>query len=464
MIDDSTICAISTPSGSGAIAIIRLSGPDAVNICESLFISAIPGKKLKDQKPNTIHLGTITHNGSPVDEVLVCLFRAPHSYTGEDMIEISCHGSVFIQKEILKSLISSGARMALAGEFTQRAFLHGKLDLSQAEGVADLIMAESAASHRLALSQIRGGFSTEINELRTKLLNVVSLIELELDFSEEDVVFADRDHLKQLLTEIITLVNRLVSSFDLGNVIRTGVPVVIAGAPNVGKSSLLNAILNEERAIVTEIAGTTRDYLEDMITLEGISFRFIDTAGIRESDEKIEKLGIEQTFRKIKEARIIILVLEAITDSIKNIEIINDIQKKISTQKLIIALNKTDLVTDPQASASRILKEYPGIPLFLISAREKTGIQELISGLTGQFDLSSFDNDSVIVTNARHYEALMHTGEAIERLIAGLEQNISNDFLAQDIREAIHYLGLITGTISNDEVLGNIFKSFCIGK
>jgi tRNA modification GTPase len=464
MTDNTNICAISTPAGCGAIGIVRLSGNKAVQICESVFCPATKGKILSRQKTGTVHLGIISEGDRIIDEVLVSIFRAPHSYTGEDMTEISCHGSVFIQKEILKLLVKNGARVAKPGEFTLRAFLNGKLDLSQAEGVADLISAGSEAAHRLAIQQMRGGFSKEINNLRNKLLNFTSLIELELDFSEEDVEFADRAQLKELILEISRVVNLLIRSFDLGNVIKKGVPVVIAGEPNTGKSTLLNCLLREERSIVTDIAGTTRDYIEDKIIIEGILFRFIDTAGIRKPKGRIESIGIEQTYRKISEARIIILLVEANSSSGKIINVLNNLKEKTEHQEIILAINKTDLPDADKYLAEKIKPLAGNVSVVAISAKNNENIDILTSELINILHLNIYHSEDIVVTNSRHYEALAKTGKAIGRVITGLDSYTPGDLLAQDIREALQYLGEITGEITTEEVLGNIFKNFCIGK
>jgi len=464
MTHDSTICAISTPSGTGAIAVIRISGSDAITICESVFQPVTSGKKLSMQKQNTFHFGTFAVEGRVIDEVIVGIFRAPASYTGEDMAEISCHGSVYIQNEIMKLLLKSGAQTACPGEFTMRAFLNGKIDLSQAEGVADLISSGSEAAHRIALQQMRGGFSEEINDLRNRLLHFTSLIELELDFSEEDVEFADREQLRSLVAEVSTMIKRLVCSFDLGNVLKTGVPVAIAGEPNVGKSTLLNALLNEERAIVTDIAGTTRDYIEDSITINGILFRFIDTAGIRDARDKIESRGIELAFRKISEAKIVIFIVEATSAVDKIAASFHKFKEHIKGQKVIIAINKTDLPGAFHDLPSKLLPFTANTPVIKISAKHRTNLDSLISELMNPLHLSDYHSEDIIVTNARHYEALKKAGEAIDRVLPGLDQAIPGDLLAQDIREALHYLGEITGQITTDEVLQNIFRNFCIGK
>lgn len=466
MIDQSTICAISTPPGVGGIAVIRLSGQKAVAITEEVFISPNQEKKLADQPANTLHFGTIRTGEKIIDEVVVSLFRAPHSFTGEDVVEISCHGSQYIQQAILELLLSKGARMAGPGEFTQRAFLNGKMDLSQAEAVADLIASTSAASHKLALNQMRGGFSQELIKLRGELLSFVSLIELELDFSEEDVEFADRTQLLELATRIEEMIGKLADSFKLGNVIKNGIPVTIAGETNVGKSTLLNALLNDERAIVSEIEGTTRDVIEDVINIRGVSFRFIDTAGIRTTADKIESMGIERTYQKIKQASIVLLLLDLTREPEKYLQNLEDVRQHISQQNLIIVGNKADQVDE--GVVRKMLMDITladNEDMVFISAKMGHNIDSLKSLLLETVNLSRLNSEEdVIVTNARHYEALTQAREAIQRVLDGIENGITGDFLSQDIRECMHYLGLITGEISTDEVLGNIFRNFCIGK
>jgi tRNA modification GTPase len=466
MIDQSTICAISTPPGVGGIAVIRLSGSEAITITERAFSSPNGKKKLAEQSANTLHFGAIRSGEKMIDEVVVSLFRAPHSFTGEDVVEISCHGSQYIQQAILELLLSKGARMAGPGEFTQRAFLNGKMDLSQAEAVADLIASTSAASHKLALNQMRGGFSQELTKLRGELLSFVSLIELELDFSEEDVEFADRTQLLDLATRIEAMIGKLADSFKLGNVIKNGIPVTIAGETNVGKSTLLNALLNDERAIVSEIAGTTRDTIEDVINIRGVSFRFIDTAGIRTTADKIESMGIERTYQKIKQASIVLLLLDLTREPEKYLKNLEDVREHIDKQNLIIVGNKAD-----QVDESVVRKMLMDITLadnedmVFISAKMGHNIDSLKSLLLETVNLAKLNNEEdVIVTNARHFEALTQAREAINRAIDGLHNSITGDFLSQDIRECMHHLGLITGEISTDEVLANIFKNFCIGK
>ena len=462
--DQSTICAVSTPPGIGGIAVIRLSGKEAVAIADQLFISPRMAKKLEDQLPGTLHFGTITQNETVIDEVIVSLFRAPHSYTGEDVIEISCHGSTFVQQQILQAMISNGARLAGPGEFTQRAFFNGKMDLSQAEAVADLIYASNAASHKLAINQMRGGFSQEINNLREELIRFIALIELELDFSEEDVEFADRTALIELSEKIESLLRKLTDSFRLGNAIKNGIPVAIVGDTNAGKSTLLNALLNEEKAIVSEIHGTTRDVIEDLVNIDGILFRLSDTAGLRDTVEPIETMGIERTYGKLEKAEIVLLVTDLTESAETIIQRITNIRERLTGQKLIIIGNKSDI--SPAVTAEKLLS-FPlkvNEELALISAKNRENLPGLIQIMKESVSMGSLNPNDVIVTNIRHYEALSLACRAIERVIEGLKSGISGDFLAQDIRECLHYLGEITGVVTNDEVLGHIFKNFCIGK
>ena len=465
MQDNQTIAAIATSPGNGAIAIIRVSGNDSFSICDSIFQSATKGKLLSSQKANTIHFGTIMNGNTIIDEVLISIFRSPHSYTGEDSVEISCHGSIYIQQKILELLIDSGARLAKPGEFTQRAFLNGKLDLSQAEGVADLIASDSEASHKIAIQQMRGNFSAEINLLRQKLLNFISLIELELDFSEEDVEFANRDELMQLLDKISSMIRELINSFQLGNIIKNGIPVAIVGNTNVGKSTLLNILLKEERAIVSEIPGTTRDTIEDIINIDGITFRFIDTAGLRDTEDKIEIIGIDRTIAKIEQASIVLLVIDA-EESQENIQAgIQSIKSNINTKQLIIAVNKMDKLENAKMDISHFANiDKESDEIIYISAKSHFNIDKLIDALLKKVQLSYLKHSNVVVSNLRHYEALQKSEEAITRAKGGLTNNLPTDLLAMDIRQALHYLGEITGNITTDEVLGNIFKNFCIGK
>ena len=464
MLDQLTICAIATSPGMGAIATIRLSGEKALEITDSVFQSPKSGKKLADQQPNTLHFGSIAEENELIDEVVVSIFRAPHSFTGEDVVEITCHGSVYIQQRILQLLITKGARMALPGEFTQRAFLNGKMDLSQAEAVADLIASTNRAAQKVAINQMRGGFSSELASLRGELLHFIAMIELELDFSEEDVEFADREQLKKLVSRIEEILRKLKNSFQLGNVIKNGIPVAIIGDTNVGKSTLLNALLNEEKAIVSDIHGTTRDVIEDVVNIHGTAFRFFDTAGIRETSDKIENLGIERSYSKLDLATVVILVVDSKNDFDVVAGRIEKIRKRINGQHLIIAANKVDHGNPNTIAALKELHLQASEKLVYIAAKQKTNLDELISEMQHAVSLDSVSEDAVIVTNVRHFEALARAHESIERVQLGLDNLISGDFLAQDIRECLNYLGEITGEISNDEILGHIFKNFCIGK
>lgn len=464
MINQDTICAVSTAPGAGGVAVIRVSGTDAIRICDTIFAPKIEGKNLQSQKAYTLRYGSIRRGEELIDDVLVALFRAPHSFTGEDTVEITCHGSVYIQQQILQLLIEKGCRSALPGEYTQRAFLNGKMDLSQAEAVADLIASTSAGMHKLAINQMRGGFSNELTKLRSQLLDFTSLIELELDFSEEDVEFADRTNLKQLATNIEQLIHKLADSFSVGNAIKNGIPVAIIGETNAGKSTLLNLLVGEERAIVSDIHGTTRDVIEDTINLSGITFRFIDTAGIRETNDTIESLGIERTFQKLRQASIVLWVIDLTSPSEQIEELAQTIIPQTEGKKVILVFNKSDLLSPEElAIKQELLGKVPADRLY-ISAKQQANTEALKQHLIQTAALPEISQNDVIVTNVRHYEALTKAHEAILRVINGLEMNISGDFLSQDIRECMHYLGEITGQISNDEILGNIFGKFCIGK
>lgn len=464
MTDQLTICAIATSPGTGAIATIRLSGEKAIEIADLVFQSPKSGKKLSGQKANTLHFGSISDGSELIDEVVVALFQAPHSFTGEDVVEISCHGSVYIQQRILQLLISKGARMARPGEFTQRAFLNGKMDLSQAEAVADLIASTNRAAQKVAINQMRGGFSSELTNLRGELLHFIAMIELELDFSEEDVEFADREQLKNLVFRIEAILRKLKDSFQLGNVIKNGIPVAIVGDTNVGKSTLLNALLNEEKAIVSDIHGTTRDVIEDVVNIHGTAFRFFDTAGIRETTDAIETLGIERSYSKLDQATVVMLVVDTQNDIEIVASRIAKIRERLNGQHLIIAANKVDRGLSETISGLKAMNLLANEKLVFIAAKQKTNLDELISEMQHAVSLDSINEDAVIVTNVRHFEALTRAHESIERVELGLENLVSGDFLAQDIRECLHYLGEITGEISNDEILGHIFKNFCIGK
>ena len=461
---NSTICAVSTPSGTGGIAVIRLSGSEAIPLVDKVFQFPSNGKRLADQNANTLHFGGIFRENALLDEVVVSLFRAPHSYTGEDVVEISCHGSLFVQQQLLQLMIEKGAELAKPGEFTQRAFLNGKMDLSQAEAVADLISSENSAAHRVALNQMRGGFSSEISQLRGQLLHFISLIELELDFSEEDVEFADRRSLIELSEKIETLIRKLSDSFRLGNAIKNGIPVAIVGETNVGKSTLLNALLNEDKAIVSDIHGTTRDIIEDVVNLNGVLFRFFDTAGLRSTNDIIEKLGIARSYRKLEQADIVLLVLDMTSTADTILARILEIRKITASQQLVLVANKSDLATEEVRSWLNKLTLNANESLVFISAKSKENLTELIELMQSVISMDQVQPGDVIVTNIRHYEALAKALEAIERTIAGLKSNISGEFLSQDIRECLNYLGSISGQITTDEVLGNIFKHFCIGK
>ncbi|TXE07901.1 tRNA uridine-5-carboxymethylaminomethyl(34) synthesis GTPase MnmE [Gelidibacter salicanalis] len=469
MISNDTIVALATPSGSGAIAIIRLSGQDAITI-GSKFFRSVSSKTLAAQKSHTVHLGHIVDEPRIIDEVLVTIFKNPHSYTGENVIEISCHGSLYIQQEIIQLFLKNGCRMANAGEFTLRAFLNGKLDLSQAEAVADLIASDSEASHKIAMQQMRGGFSNEIKNLRDELLNFASLIELELDFAEEDVEFANRDEFYKLITRIIHVLKRLIDSFAVGNVIKNGIPVAIVGEPNVGKSTLLNALLNEERAIVSEIAGTTRDTIEDEIIIGGMAFRFIDTAGIRETEDIVESIGIKKTFEKIEQAQVVLLLVSSIqlalgTDAVKSIIFeIEKIKNKFPQKQLIVILNKIDQVAaDELSDVIKHLTPHAS-QLIPISAKTGFGVEQLTDTLLNLINTGALRNNETIVTNTRHYDALLKAFEEIQKVKYGLDSELSGDLLAIDIRQALLHFGEITGEITNDDLLGNIFANFCIGK
>ncbi len=465
MLDQSTICAISTSPGIGAIAVIRLSGSESINIADKIFHSRNKNKKLAEQPANTIHFGQISFKNEVIDEVVVALFREPHSFTGEDIVEISCHGSTFIQQKILEILIENGARMALPGEFTQRAFLNGKMDLSQAEAVADVIASSNAAAHKLALNQMRGGFSKEINDLRSQLLHFTAMVELELDFAEEEVEFADRTQLRALTEKIEFLLRKLKDSFQLGNAIKNGIPVAIIGETNVGKSTLLNVLLNEDKAIVSEIHGTTRDVIEDVVNIHGTAFRFFDTAGIRDTKDHIENLGIERSYSKLDMATIVLLVVDLQNPYPIVKQRIDKIRKRITDhQKLIIVANKIDSGLQETLQKLNAMERSDNEKLVFIAAKKKQNIDVLIEMMIHSVNIEAVNQEDVIVTNARHFEILKNAHESIMRVLNGLDSGITGDFLAQDIRECLQYMAEITGEISTHEVLGHIFKNFCIGK
>ena len=474
----STICAPAT-SGGGAIALIRVSGPEAVQIVSRIFKPADNQVDILTAKGYTLIFGSISSQEEFVDEALLSVFRSPLSYTGEDMAEISCHASPFIQQRIIEILLEQGAETASPGEFTMRAFMNGKMDLSQAEAVADIIASDSEASHRLAASQLRGGFSSEIEKLRQELLSFASLIELELDFSEEDVMFADRSEMTETIIRIRSLVDRLASSFRLGNAIKKGIPVVIAGRPNVGKSSLLNVLLQEERAIVSEIPGTTRDTVEEVLHIDGLLFRFIDTAGLREMEvppspklrrpkqDKIEAEGIERTKAKVGKADVLLAVTEAADSAAETAAFAASMAEMTGTTgtKIILVINKSDLV--PQKQMSKLKKELKvlcKVPVVFVSAKRSSGIEELKKLLTTAVETGSLKTPQYVVTNARHYEALKNVSASLGRALDGFRDGIPTELIATDIRQAIYYLGLITGKITPDDILGEIFSKFCIGK
>lgn len=462
LLNNDTIVALATPQGMGAIGIIRLSGKDAITFCENIFATkSLKKKDLSSRKSHTIHFGVIHEGDILIDEVLVSLFKAPNSYTGENIVEISCHGSRFIQQQIIQLLIKHGARLANHGEFTLRAFLNGKLDLSQAEAVADLIASNSSTSHQVAMQQMRGGFSSKIKLLRQNLIDFASLIELELDFSEEDVEFADRSDLKKLVNSIQRIVQRLIDSFEVGNVIKNGIPVAIVGKPNAGKSTLLNVLLEEDRAIVSEIPGTTRDVIEDELNIDGVLFRIIDTAGIRNTTDTIEAIGVEKTFEQIKLSSITIYLFDAHEMTTSELELeLEELQPHLHNSQLVLVANKID--KEDEKYIRREFSEFPN--LLFISAKERLYIDKLKRYLVKLFDDRIINITETVVTNARHVEALRHTNSSLIRVLDGLNHNVTGDFLAMDIRQALHHLGVITGEISSDDLLTNIFSKFCIGK
>ena len=460
-----TITAISTAPGIGGIAVIRVSGNNALKFSDAVFVPKNKLCPLLQQEANTVSFGNVVDKQQvDIDEVLVTVFRAPHSFTGEDTVEISCHGSLFVLQKILQLLLEQGCVLAGPGEFTQRAFMNGKMDLSQAEAVADLIASNSASSHRMAMNQMRGGFSNELLKLRTQLLNFVSLIELELDFNEEDVEFADRSKLRTLATDIEQLIARLADSFRVGNALKNGIPVALVGETNVGKSTLLNVLLNEEKAIVSEIHGTTRDVVEDLENIEGITFRFIDTAGIRDTKDKIESMGIERTYQKIEQASIILWIVDC-TQLTEHMEWLTErIAKRAEGKKVILVFNKIDKIAEDEREVlDQLFQQFEGDRIY-ISAKDRINTEGLQKALVVAAQLPTIQPGDVVVNNVRHYEALQNALTAIRRVIDGIDNGITGDFLSQDIRECMHFLGEITGAISNDEILGNIFGKFCIGK
>lgn len=470
MIQNDTIVALASPSGSGAIAIIRVSGSDAITICKTVFKS-ISGKDISKQKSHTLHLGHIVDGEKLIDQVLISIFKGINSYTGENTIEISCHGSTYIQQQIIQLLLRKGCRMANPGEFTLRSFLNGKMDLSQAEAVADLISSDNEASHQIAMQQMRGGFSNEIMKLRQELLNFASLIELELDFAEEDVAFADRTQFKDLLNRIEFVLKHLIDSFAVGNVIKNGIPIAIVGEPNVGKSTLLNSLLNEERAIVSEIAGTTRDTIEDELVIGGIGFRFIDTAGIRDTEDFVESIGIKKTFEKIEQAQVVLYLVDGtrltVDEKIDSILVeVGKTRNQFPQKPILIIINKMDLISPEIISKInfKLTTNNQQLTSIYISAKEKIGVDDLKNKLLSYVNTGALKNNETIVTNTRHYDSLLKALEEIQKVNFGLQTNISSDLIAIDIREALYHFGMITGEVTNDELLGNIFANFCIGK
>ena len=446
LLEKTTIVALSTPPGMSAIALIRLSGDDAITITNKVF-----DQDILNAKGYSVHYGSIKNGENAIDDVIATIFRGPKSFTGEDIVEIACHGSTFIQQSIIELLLQNGATMAQAGEFSKRAFFNGKMDLSQTEAIADLIHSTSSAAHQVAMNQMRGGFSNDLKVLREKLIHFASMIELELDFSEEDVEFADRTELHKLVSEVIEHVNKLAQSFKLGNAIKNGVQTVIVGRPNAGKSTLLNGLLNEERAIVSDIPGTTRDTLEESLTINGLEFKLIDTAGIREAKDTIEKLGIERTFEKINQSAIVVYLYDINSATAEEVE--KDLSTLNQNASIVVIANKADL------SQTHVIENA-----ILVSALKKEGVEEVKTALYNTVVEEGFNLESTIVTNARHYESLIRTNEDLQKVIDGIDTGLSGDFVAMDIRQALHHLGTITGEISTDELLGNIFANFCIGK
>lgn len=447
--NNDTICALATGGGMSAIALIRLSGLESIKIANKIF-----SKNLQNKKSHTVHFGTILEDTKIIDEVVLTIFHKDHSFTGEETVEISCHGSTYIQNKILELLIIKGVRVAIPGEFTMRAFKNGKLDLSQAESVADLIESESAAAHETAIKHLRGGFSKKLKKLRAKLIDFASLIELELDFSEEDVEFANRNQLKDLVSEMHKEVSTLIESFKLGNVIKNGIPVAILGAPNVGKSTLLNSLLNEDKAIVSDIAGTTRDSIEDELIIKGYNFRFIDTAGIRKTEDIIETLGIEKTLLQANKSTIIIYLIDATLDINQQLIDIKKLEKE-DQRKVIKVINKIDL----NSSIKNQLQD-----IVYISAKEKKGLEELKDEILDFTNLNSLSNNNTIITNQRHFDQLNKTLNELDIIVDGLSNDLSSELLSINIKQSLFHLGLITGEVSTDDLLANIFGKFCIGK
>ena len=453
-----TICAVSTPQGRGGIAVIRVSGPQALDIVQRCW----QGKPLADMATHTVHLGNVVdHAGELLDQVVLTIFRAPNSFTGEDVVELTCHGSTWIQQQVIHALIDAGCRHAMAGEFTRRAFANGRMDLSQAEAVADVIEAQSRVAHHVAMNQMRGRYSDELHGLRDKLLRFVSLIELELDFSEEDVTFADRGEVTALARDIHALISRLADSYRDGNAIRNGMPVAIVGQTNAGKSTLLNSLLRDDRALVSDIHGTTRDTIEDTIVIGGTLFRFIDTAGIRQSSDTVERMGIERSWQAIDKANVVLWVVDVTS---ADTSMARDILARCKGKALIAVLNKTDLDDDiaTRSELNDILPE--GTQVVAMSAKNVDDVEALRALIVEAATQPEVDADAVIVTNARHYEALIRAREALTRAIDGLNNGLSGDLLGQDIRECLHWLGSITGEVTTDDILGEIFSHFCIGK